>query len=803
MNLLRTTFFIVLFSYSSYAQIELKGVVKDSSNVAIEFANVVLTNQKNEIIKGTITDEKGEFSLSAKKGVYKLSISFLGYKDWVKEITLDDSFDFGIIILEESKNSLDEVVVTAKKPVIKRKVDRIEFNVNNTILSEGDAWGVLIKAPGVIASSSGSLQIFGKSGVLVMIDERPVQLSSDELKNMLEGMSANEINSIEVITNPPAKYDAEGNGIINITLKKKKSLGYNGNVFSRYTQGVFPKSNNGGGVVYRDDKINISANYNFGIGKRNVQENSNINFLNTQGDIFSSWNEDSDRNTSYLSHNFRTSFDYHIAEKSVIGMKIVGNISPKQQVINKTKTDVFNTQNELDSLFVNNNSSDRNVQNLSYNLNFTQKFKKKGQSLVLDFDYTDYENEGNQNVNTDFFDSSNSFNRNEFFTSDNKQDIKIYSSKLDYTQPIDSTSYFETGIKYNSIRTNNDLDYFNRDNSGSLIFDESRSNQFIYDEDTYAAYLSYNKDFKKFFVKLGLRAEYTETLGNSITLNQITDNDYFELFPSTFLQYRLNDNNSFGFSYSRRIRRPNYSLLNPFQFFSSPFSLIEGNPFLRPSFSDNIELSYSLRNKYFFTGYFNHTKDPFTQLSVQDNQEQIFRYNAVNLDSNIGYGLSFVTSFDINKWWSLYFDLNVYYREYEFIAPDSSNELIKNNNWNFDPYLWNEFTISKENNLSLEITAQYFSPKVQGGFDIRGRSEVSVGIKKKMFQNKSTLSVYVADIFDQNKFTLESNYAFQNHIFRENPENQYVRFSFTYRFGNTKIKGRKRKDGSKDEKNRL
>lgn len=804
-NLMKLTLFsmLMLGCFNVFAQdYTITGIVKDSTQTIV-FANVILTNSNGEITTGTITEEDGGFNLTTQQGTYTLTVSFLGYQTWEQSVVVSENIDIGSIILEQQNNELDEVVVTGKKPTLVKKVDRIEFNISNTILSEGDAWEALKKAPGVITSTSGALQIFGKSGVMVMIDERPIQLSSDELKNMLEGMSANEINSIEIITNPPAKYDAEGNGIINITLKKKKSLGYNGSVFSRYTQGVFPKSSNGGSIIHRGEKINASANYNFGIGKKNIQEDSDVNFLDSQSNPYSLWNENSDRNTNYLSHNFRTALDYYISDKSIIGVKIDGNLSPKQSIINKTITEVYNYQNELDSLFVNDNSTNRNVQNLSYNINFTQDFKRKGQSLTMDFDYVDYGNEGVQNVNTNFFNSDYDYIRNEFFTSDTKQDIEIYSSKADYSQPIDSTSHFETGIKFNSIETDNDLVYFTKDNSGDLVYDESRSNQFLYDEDTYAGYLSYSKSLKNIFVKLGLRAEYTKTKGNSITLNEVANNDYLELFPSAFFQYQMDNNNSLGLSYSRRIKRPNYSLLNPFQFFTSPYSYIEGNPFLQPAFSDNIELSYKIKSKFFFTLYFNYTKEPFTQISVQDNENQIFSYQAVNLDSDLLYGLFFYTSHNINQWWSLYFNLDINYNKYEFIDPNNENTLINNDQWAIAPYLWNEFTISKKDNLSIEVIAQYFSRKVQGGFDINERSEISIGIKKKLFNNKATLSIYSADLFNQNKFTLKSNYASQSHVFRENPENQHIRLSFTYRFGNTDIKSRNRKNSNEDEKKRI
>ena len=372
--------------------------------------------------------------------------------------------------------------------------------------------------------------------------------------------------------------------------------------------------------------------------------------------------------------------------------------------------------------------------------------------------------------------------------------------KLDYSYPFDSISTISAGAKINDSESNNNLSYFNVNKED--IIDQERSGQYLYKETVSAWYLSFASRFGKFNYKLGLRQEFTETKGINFNYSGIQDNFYNSFFPSFHIQYSINENNSIGLAYGKRIQRPNYWYLNPFKSYRSPFSFFEGNPFLRPAISNDLELSYSLNNKFFFTTFFQKADNRFAQLSIQDNDDKFFKYTVVNLKYDLLYGLSFSASFKIFSWWATYLNINTYYQESNFTNP-SNNEFIKNKNWNFDSYFKNEIKLSSKHGLSLENINQFYSPKVQGGFDIKSRLNTSFGIKKNLFKNKASLTVYVEDVFNTSRFKLSSNYSNQNHSSIENKENQFIRFSFRYKFGSNKLKQSNIKDKAIDEKNRL
>lgn len=792
----------LLLPISIFAQVNLSGTIIDQMEQPIEFVNVVLTDEAGNLVKGSITEAAGTFSFTLEKGNYQLTCSFIGYQDLQKNIVLEQDQALGKITLETSANELETVVVQSRRPTITRKIDRLVFSIKNTMLSEGDAWEVLRKTPGVSASSDGKLQIHGKAGVIVMIDERPVRLSSEELKNMLQGMSAGEIAAIEVISNPPAKYGAEGAGIINIKRVTKRNKGYNASIVSKYTQAQYAKYSNGLTGSYKGKSMDLYANYNFDHGKRLSLEDSEINFLDGNKSITSSWDEDADILTNYKSHNYRLSSNMYLSDKSTLSIGLNGHIAPDKKENNAIETNVYDQENVLDARFENDNNQISTVNNTSYELSFIQDLQKPGQSLSFDFDYTRYRKDEGQDVLTNFYDNNLDFQDAQAFMSTAIQDIDIYSGKVDFSTPLDSASSLETGFRYNSISTDNDLSSLNQIN-GELIQDPRRTNRFVYDENTYATYASYTRMFSRLVMQLGLRGEYTRTEGNSITLEKVNTKDRFYLFPTAFFRYPLGKGSSLGFSYGRRISRPQFALLNPFQYYYGPYSYIEGNPFLKPATTNKFAFAYTIKNKYFFKLFYYDTNNSFTQLSVQDNEEQAFKYLAVNLNKSILSGLSFNTSLDPTAWWNVFFQMNYYYKNDEFFDPES-NEIVSNGRWNnYTLFALNDFTLSRKKGLSMEIQGIYSSAKVQGGFNLSATSEVSIGIRKSILNNQGSIALYVADIFNDNIPVLKSEYGTQSHQYREKAENQSVRLTMTYKLGNQKLRIRPKQSTAKDEKGRL
>ncbi len=803
LKLLYLSLFAPFFAYS---QIEIRGTVKDSLNTPIEFANVFLTNQSNDIVTGTITDQRGDFNLPVKKGSYTLTISFMGYEDWTQEVTLNENKDFGNIMLSKSKNKLNEVVVAARKPLVERKVDRLVFNVENSIISKGTVWEVLKKTPSLITTSSGGLQIMGKDRVKIMINDRILQLSEEEIKSMLDNMSADNVKSIEVITIPPAKYDAEGSGLVNIRLNKNSGDGVKVNLKTDYEQSVKSKFNNGISFFYKKKKLSLTSNYNLRYGQKFREDQSDIVFIDeNDNEVSTIWNEEANVKSNYLNHNYRFFIDYQIFEKTTLSAGTTGVIKPYSDSETNSKTYVRNNESIINSIFKNNNRSESKTDNLSYNFSLSKKFNQKGHELSFNVDFINYDNDRGQMVNTNFFDADEILNKKQAFRLTNEQKIDINTISLDYTLPLDSISVVNIGAKVSNSKTKNYLKYFDINENNESNINIERSDNFKYDENILAGYISFSSNLDKLYYKVGLRYEHTNNEGiNGVYQGETSKfkNNYKTFFPTIYLQYQINKKNTVGFAYGRRIQRPNYRYLNPFKNFYSPYSFFEGNPFLKPAISTNFELSYYLLNKYFFTTFFKKTKDPFTQLSLQDNNDNLFKYTVVNLTDDLSYGLSFSTSHKISSWWTTYFSFNTYYKESNFINP-LNQETIKKSNWNFDPFFGNEITLSKKLGISIENINRYISPKVQGGFDIKSRLNVSFGFTKSLLNDKASFALYIEDLFNSNNFELSSQYSNQNHQSFENIENQFIRFSFSYKFGSDKLKQSKRDNKSQEEKDRL
>jgi hypothetical protein len=797
----KVTFLFLLIPFIMFSQIKISGQVKDSLGF-LEFTNVALLDLSDKLITGTITNRNGEFEISVPTGSYYISITYLGYKSWRKKIELKKDTNLGTIILENDSNILAAVTLTAEKPLIIRKVDRLVFNVANSTISSGNTWDIIKKTPGVISLSSGDLQILGKEGVRVMINDKIVQLAPQDVKNMLEGMSGDTVESIEVITIPPSEYDAGSSGLLNIKLKKNTSLGLKGNVNSNLELAIYPKFSNGVFLYFKNKKLDLSFNYSLSKGIRFSVNDNQINFLDENtGTTFSIWDEYTQNKTFFINNTWGTSISYNISNSFKAIFELSTNYKPNVDTETSSTTLVSNPQRQIDSIFRNRNLSQGNISNYVYSLSLQKDFKKQNHYIRFILANIDYLNESSQTINTDFFNAADEFQRQESFALSNDQDIKLTSYSIDYSLPLDSITTITVGAKLTDSRSKNDLGFFNFINQ-IPVQDDPLSDTFIYDENIYAWYTSISSSWKKLYFKAGLRQEITDTDGISMsTINSVSN--YFNiLFPSLYLQYSINNNHTLSFAYGKRIQRPTYWHLNPFRKFNSPFSFFEGNPFLQPSISNDYEVSYSLKSKHFFTFFFKKTNKPFTQLALQDNNEEFIRYTVVNLDDELSYGLSYSTSEKINKWWTTYISLNAYYKESNFVNP-TNQEFVVNKNWNFDPFFGNEFTISKKHNIYLENINQFFSPKVQGGFDIDSRLNVTLGINKKLFNNKATAIIYVEDIFNANIFDLNSTYSNQQNASLVKNENRFIRFSFRYNFGSNKIKTRRIKIDQLQELNRI
>ncbi|SFZ91680.1 CarboxypepD_reg-like domain-containing protein [Flaviramulus basaltis] len=790
-----TTYFLFLFSLVSFSQeYSISGNLKDIDKKSIAFANVVLLEPENaSLIQGTTTDDSGNFLLkNIKKGTYILKISFLGFNDYSSEIELNKDLDLNTIILKENLQQLDGITIVSKRPTIKRMVDRLVFNVENSTLSNNNVLDLLKHTPGVLVYD-GSITI-KQSTPTIYINDRKVHLSTSEVQQLLEGTSANNIKSIEVITNPPAKYEAEGGSVLNIITSKNIISGYNGSVFGNYKQGSeFPKYSFGTSHFFKTKKLNTYVNYSISPRKDYRHNDEFINFID-DNEITTSWETDFKRVRRSENQNINANIDYEINENNNLGFSTNMLISPRKGTktgINSL-TQVFDTNKNLDSTFHTTNMAVDETFNLAFTLDYAHKFKKEGEKLSASLHHTYYDSSNFQDVITGYFlpNDEDSFRDNRFQTF-SSQNIKLYTGQIDYELPINESSHFESGIKISKIKSESILNQFTFE-SDIKNEDLQNSDVFLYDEMNYAAYASYSKDWDKWSLKLGLRSEYTNIKGNSLSTNQINNSDYLKFFPSFYLLNRINNENEIYFNYNKRIYRPRYAKLNPFKYFLNNNSYITGDPNLKPEIDDNFILGYTFNKDYTFELYYMFENDPTIQITYQNNNDKLLKYVNTNINQSISYGLEFTTYTSISKNWNLYLYSSIYYYEQQFYAKESNNELLSNEKWSTYLQIINYFTFLKDKSLIADISLLYISPFITGPININSSTGLDINLRKTLWNNKASLSIGLTDVFNGMNSTQVTKYLNQDILLKSRLENRLFVFGFNYKFGNFRLNSNKK-----------
>lgn len=803
MNVKLISSLVFLFSLSGFSQqFSVKGSVKDVKNIPVAFCNVTLTENTNNTISGTTTDEDGTFLLeNLKESEYILNISFLGFKSYHDTISLNKNLIFNDIVLKEQTQDLDGVTVIAKRPTVKRMVDRLVFNVENSTLSNNNILDVLKNTPGVLVFN-GAITV--KNGTpTIYINDKKVHLSSNDIQQLLEGTSANSVKSIEVITNPPARYEAEGGAVINIVTSKNVIAGYNGSVFGTYKQGhEYPKYSLGTSHFFKTEVVDAYINYNVSPRKDYRHNNESINFIENNQTI-SSWETDFKRTRETTNQTLNVNVDFKINEKNSLGITTNLLMSPRDNTKTSVNslTEVYNSTKDLDSTFKTLNSLVDETYNVAFTLDYIHKFKREGEKLSANAHYTDYDFSSYQNVDTDYLFPDESLIRTNRFQTFSSQKIKLYTGQIDYELPISSSSHFESGIKLSSIDSKSVLNQFIFEN-GNKIEDLQNSDTFLYDEINYAAYTSYSKDWDSWKIKVGLRTEYTDIKGNSLSTNQENNSDYIKFFPSFYLSHSLNENNELYFNYNKRISRPRYSDLNPFKYFLNDNTYITGDPNLKPEIDDVFTLGYTFNKKYTFEAYYRYENNATLQVTFQDNEENVIKYINTNIDHSITYGLDFTAYTQLVKQWNIYVLSSVFYYNNHFLALESNNELFANSKWSFYSQVINYFSFLKDKSLTANVSYLYISQIADGPSFVSARSGLNIGLKKTFLNNKASINLGIEDVFNSQYFTISTKYLNQDVKLKSRLENRLFTVGFNYKFGNTRLKNNQ-KDIDLEERERL
>ncbi|MFS4469018.1 outer membrane beta-barrel protein [Maribacter sp. 2210JD10-5] len=765
----------------------LTGEVKDENGEVIPFASVFLLNTSDStMVKGTSADESGYFSLDAiLEGLYFLKASYIGTAS--KSLALDIGSDtkIGALIIPQNANELDEVTVVSSRPKVERKIDRLVFNVENTVVSQGSSWDILKQTPGVIVSQD-ELQIRGQS-TTVYINDRKVQLSSEEVRSLLENYQGANVKSVEVINNPPARYDAEGGPVLNIITSKNISLGYKGNINTNYTQGIFPKYNFGTSHFYKTDKLNMNVSYAYAPEKRLKSIESNVNYIDDTG-IFSRWNTDDNRTKRNRTHSIGLTLDYEIDERNTLNFTSNSQISPVRNEAAFQTTRMRNGVGVLDSTFTTASSIKGNKNNISADLSFKHSFKEGG-SLSANGHYTNFDLSRTQDISSNYFSPDESFIRDFDFLTDANQDIEIFTGQLDYSNLL-GTVAFEAGVKGSFINSTSILDYFDLNNGSTFV--PELSDNFKYDESVYAGYFSLNKDWEKWSLKGGLRAEHTQSTGTSVALSEINDLEYFELFPTFYVLHTASENHSFAFDYSRKLSRPRYEDLNPFRVFINENNFIEGNPNLLPNFSNNFNFNYTLKQEFFFDFYYRDNGNYISRLSFQDNENQVLRDITQNVLKSTSYGFDFNHGKSISNNWYVYSYISIFHEDETFLALESEENEATNSVDGIYVSLANYLTLSKDGTFKGELGFVYLSGFLEGSYKQAETINLTAGLRKSFWNRRALVSVSANDILGLANAKITSKYLNQDNNYFTVPETQYVRFGFTYNFGNFRLEDNQR-----------
>jgi outer membrane receptor protein involved in Fe transport len=786
---------IFLLAFSSvFSQATISGKLLNQDKKPIEFAEIILLTPENIFFKNQLTNEQGLFEVVVPNGNYFLKINQSNVEVYSKEIVVLQNLDLGEIRIIEKVNLLNEVSITKKKKTIERQVDRLVFNVENAIgATGGDAVDALKLTPGIRVQND-KIAMIGKSGMAVMVDDRLIELSGDDLVNYLRTIPSDNIAKIEVITTPPAKYQAAGNsGLINIKLKKVKKDSWNSSVGSTITQRSFFGGTVQGDFNYNKDKLSLQSSLNIGnTVKTNTDENETF-FLNE------TWSSKSPRKIDNKFVNLRAGIDYQLSSKWTTGIQYLSSFSKMNIGGNTLITRKNNSNNQVNSFVASENQSNDKPNLSSINLHATHVLDTIGSKINFDLDYFSYKNVDKINYSGNNLTNSSAIVPSTYFAgiTSNNSDISNYSGKVDVELPK-KWANLSFGGRISQSVTNNNVGFFNNE-SGIPVLDPLQSNAFEYTENNQALYISANKEINaKWTAQFGLRTEATQTKGFSKTLNQTNTLDYIKLFPTLYVSYKPNENNTLTANYSRRINRPNYEQLNPFKIYDSPFIIVEGNPFLRPSFSDNFELTYShknLENKLFFSN----TTDGFQQLGIVDSSKNITNYFVLNFMNTQTYGVSESYTYDKLKWWTstnaFDFTYSVSKSSTQITVPEAKGYLS-----NFSTN--NDFTLNTNKTFFVSFNYNYSFPGTAELAKTTSSSALSISLKYLALDKKLQFTLTGNDIFRKERpvYSMFSNGILQT--FNNYYDQQSVRLAVRYKFGNSKLKVDKRDFGNEDERNR-
>lgn len=801
-------FILILLSVSFYCQAQenkaqIKGFVFDVKNEPAMFATVILMNRDSVFMKGALSTESGSFLLdNISPGRYLVMIRNIGFKNFVTApiaITKNEIITLDTIHLSPNVNELSQVVITGKKAVIEVQPDKVVYNVAQSANAAGSTGlELLSKSPGIVVDMDKNIILQGKSGVQVYINGRPTRLGGADLANLLESMRSDNVESIEIITNPSSKYDAEGTGgIINIKLKKNMNLGWNGNLIAGFSQGKYDRKSLGTSINYVGDKLSFNTNIN--VSDDHFQQDVNEN--TKQNDFVLDKKVNSDNNRKGF--NITSGIDYKFNAKHSAGIDGRVFISNSNKIL-QSSTGIFHATDTIPFEILKAETLD-DVVTSNYLMNADYHYvPNSSSSLSTDFSFGKYSNSKATDQPNDYFDAEMENvlrSSNAQYNSDTY--ITLWSGLLDYEKKFKSFT-LSSGTKYSSVRTNNKLVFYNIENA-IPVYDSSRSNDFTYTEKVFALYLILSaKPTKKISLNAGLRMENTASLGRLNTEvaveNSEVPRNYTDFFPNLSVSFDDQKNSVVSVSYGKRITRPNYQDLNPFESRSSELNAWKGNPFLKPNYITNYQITYSFKRKLVISNKYSVTKDFFANIFIISGDKGNI-LSPRNMQKATNNGLSVNYTQQVIKWWEFTAFLMYSYSTYKGDVEGAKIDL-ESNNLNFR--LQNNLKLPAD--LTMEVTYFISSPWIWGGtVQVDAYTGLNIGLKKYFLDRRFLLQLTGNDIFrGSSDYYYHSNYGGMVVKGVITFDNQRFGINVTYNFGNQQAKSRtKAKSAIDSEMNRI
>jgi outer membrane receptor protein involved in Fe transport len=803
----------------SFAQTtsRVKGDVKDESQKPVAGITVSLLRDKDSsLVKAAITDKNGTYSFeSVKNGSYLLGITSVGFQKKISnKFEVKDGAEVAMpsfSLLPEAKG-LKEVTVTGKRPMFEQKPDKLVVNVDASPTNAGaNALEVLEKSPGITVDKDGNISLKGKAGVQVFIDGKPAYLSGADLANYLRNLQGPQLDQIEIMTNPPAKYDAAGNaGIINIRTKRTLQFGYNGSLSTGYTQGRYQRYTNSFTFNYRKNKVNLFANGNFNARNSFQELDIQRSFSNAvTKEVVSLFEQETRMIHKNRSLNGKVGMDFFATKKTTFGVTANGFYSPGD-FLSTSDINIFSPDHTLLSKTRGKADNSSTWKHFGTNLNFRHVFDSTGREISADVDHLRYNASNTQSLfNT--YENGSQPKMPDTLYGKLPQNIYIYSAKVDYVHPFKKGLKFEAGFKTSFVETDNVARYDSLINN-QMQLDSARRNDFVYKENINAAYINFSKQLnKKVSAQLGLRLENTSAKGHSTgyaydkTNEKFVDFDttfnlnYTQLFPTLYIQYAINQKHSLGVNYGRRIRRPDYESLNPFVEFIDRYTYEQGNPNLKPQFSHNIELSHTYKGFLTTTVNYTNTNNIIQEVLEQNEAKNESYIKRANIAKQQQFGVA-VSAFKQIKKWNGNIYVNVYNNRFEGLV---NGDFVRLGRTTMILNASNSYRFGKD--WTTEISGFYRTAGYEGVFHIQALGELNFGVSKPVLKGKGTLRLNVRDILWTQRGQGEIKYGMVHANFQQRRDSRSVGMTFTYRFSKGKINGntRRKASGAADEQNRV